>query len=375
VHVLWSTKIKDLGSSTQTPHGSSRAGVAGRTPAVTSITFTPVEFFGAAARCLHTHVINPAVVTPESLLLSALVAPHVDDVSAPFGVLGSADRFKDYARSYFAGTVAAGLAYLQMIADGYVWSDHFENLASVAGQTPDFVFARPGHPGVALVESKGTRRASVRGFNRIVRAGYTRQVEPHLGSTIGTAAATHGFCLGGWLTSTQQADMLIHYTAPSHTAGTSGGSPPSTVQLNNYATAFRLAHSEELSREIRGGTIDRIVEFSTFNWVGLDFVSSPFLVERGRKPLAMRAMNPWEVSAFAVERRTAAAVLRAVSRRRTFDGALELPEMSIDSMVSARFDRGALFPDGFAVLSAECQYEPKAVTWNPRELNFEPRLG
>ena len=116
----WATKVKDLGSSAQTPHTPTATGVTGRAPSVTSITFTPLEFFGATARCLHMHVINPAVVMPESLIVSALVEQHVDDISAPFAVLSSADRFKDYAKSYFAGTVAAGLAYLQMIAEGYV---------------------------------------------------------------------------------------------------------------------------------------------------------------------------------------------------------------------------------------------------------------
>ncbi len=73
---------------------------------MTSITFTPLEFFGATARCLHTHIINPAIVTAESIIISSLVEQHVDDVSTAFYVLSSADRFKDYAKSYFSGTVS-----------------------------------------------------------------------------------------------------------------------------------------------------------------------------------------------------------------------------------------------------------------------------
>jgi hypothetical protein len=365
----WSTKIKDLASSKQTPHPPTTAGVVGRTPSVTSISFTPAEFFGAAARCLHTHVINPAIATPESLIVSTLVQQHVDDVSAPFAVLSSADRFKDYAKSYFSGTVAAGLAYLQMIADGYVWSDHFENLSSVSGRTPDFVFARPGQTGVALVESKGTRSVSpVTTFDSgTVAGGYTGQVEPHLGSTIGGATATHGFCIGGWLTSTSKADMLIHYTDPPYTSVGSNGSPSAAVQMNNYATAFRLAHSERLSRDLRRGIIEDVVEFSTFTWIGLDFVSVPRLE---RRAMAAPPLNPWKIVAFAVERHTAEAVLRVASRPRAFEGSLQLPEISMDSMLTARFDGGALFPDGFAVLSEDCQFQPMRISWNPGTQKF-----
>jgi hypothetical protein len=375
--MAWATKIKNLkaGSSNLKQHSSTHPGVTGRTPVSTSITFTPFEFFGAAARCLHTHVINPTIVTPESLIISALVEQHVDDVNAPFAVLSSADRFKDYASSYFSGTVAAGLAYLQMIADGYVWCDHFENLASVSGRTPDFVFAQPGQSGVALVESKGTRSVPlVSTFHSTVGAGYTGQVDPHLGSTIGTAGiATHGFCIGAWLTSTSQGEMLIHYTAPAPSAGSGGGPPPATVQMHNYATAFRLAHSEQLSRDIRAGVIDRVVEFSTFNWNGLDFVSFPGLE---RRPIAPPHLNPWRIAAFAVERRTAAAVLTAALSRRTFEGGLQLPELSVETMIAARFDAGALFPDGFAVLSDASRFQPTRINWNPGTQSFvELRFG
>ena len=82
-------------------------------------------------------------------MIRHLVREHVDNISVDFAVMSTADNFKDYVKSYFAGTIASALAYLEMIGDGYVWSDHFENLGggnTSTKRTPDFVFARPGHP-------------------------------------------------------------------------------------------------------------------------------------------------------------------------------------------------------------------------------------
>src|SRR5262245_42343714 len=109
--MAWSTKIKNLSVTRLQPHALSPvpAGVAGRAPANLLISFTPIEFFGAAARCTHMHVVNPGAVTPESLIISSLVEQHVDDTSPDFAVLKTADTFKDYVKSYFAGTLAAGL--------------------------------------------------------------------------------------------------------------------------------------------------------------------------------------------------------------------------------------------------------------------------
>ena len=178
-----------------------------------------------------------------------------------------------------------------------------------------------------------------------VDVGYTGQVEPHLGSTIGTAGtATHGFCIGGWLTSnsTTKADTLIHYTDPSSAAGSGGGSPPTSVQINNYATAFRLAHGEQVSRQIRNSTLDRLVEFSTFTWIE----SRIRVVTVSHTTTAHGAAvdEPWRVVAFALERRTATAVLRMASRPGTIETDLQLPELSRESVAAAWRDGGPCFP-------------------------------
>lgn len=101
-------------------------------------------------------------------MIQALVEQHVDYTSSDFAILKSADQFKDYVKSYFSGTIAAGLAYLAMIADGYVWADHFESIGggnAYASQSPDFVFCHGAQGSTALVESKGTRSANSATFD------------------------------------------------------------------------------------------------------------------------------------------------------------------------------------------------------------------
>ena len=252
----WTSRVKDLSTTSTTPHAPGSTAVIGRAPGNLSINFTPAEFFGAGARCSHLHVINASLVTPESVMIRSLVEQHVDDTTADFAVQTSADTLKDFVKSYFAGTIASALAYLAMIKDGYVWSDHFENIgggSTTATRTPDFVFARPNQTDVALMESKGTRSLAAGAFDKTVENGYLGQVEPHLGHTVGTAIATHGYSIGSWLTSTTKAELNIHHTDAVTAAG--GGGPSSgsiaAVQQNNYATAFRLAHSEDFSRQIK----------------------------------------------------------------------------------------------------------------------------
>jgi hypothetical protein len=294
--MAWTTKSKDISITSTTDHASSQTGVIARGPGVTKISFTPAQFFGAAARCCHLHVINPLLVTPESAMVKALVEQYVDDQKTDFAIDNAADNFKDYVKSYFSGTIASGLAYLAMINDSYVWSDHFENIKGGnpnVARSPDFVFARPGHADVALVESKGTRSANARGFDSTVNDGYVGQVEPHLGFQVGTSTASHGYCIGSYLTSTTKGELNVHYTdlvaaapasppgaGPGSTASAPGSNP--TVQQHNYATAFRLAHSESLSRQIREGEItDQIIPFAYFEWLGRQWITAGRAEYRG----------------------------------------------------------------------------------------------
>ena len=149
----------------------------------------------------------------QSQMIAKLIEPHVDDINNDFAVLASTDFLKDFVKSYFVGTVAAGLAYLAMTDNGYVWSDHFERVRSQQTRIkkPDFVFSG-ATTGVALMEAQGSRSGSAGAFNTTVSDGYTDQVEPHLGSSILGATATHGYCIGAWLQSPKMAELFIHHT-------------------------------------------------------------------------------------------------------------------------------------------------------------------
>ena len=387
--MAWMTKRKDLGIAKVVPHAHCNPAVIGRAPGIGAINFSPLALFGAAARCSHLHLVNPAIVTPESLMIAALVEQHVDDVKNDFAIEASADSLKDYVKSYFAGTVATGLSYLKMIHDGYVWSDHFENLgggSSGTGKTPDFVFAGFG-TGVALVESKGSRGRTPSAFDARVRDGYTDQVEPHLGHAVGGVTATHGYCIGAYLRSTSKADLRIHHTAVPVSGNASGGADPpsiSVVQQGNYARAFAMAHSDTLGRTILDGDGPVRVPFVRFGWRGLNWLSSyvfgPFGIGPGwfmdHFPEFERRLPRWWIGdrhgptfGFAIEERIALAALSrflpADFSKDESEYPLEIPILPLDSEVGSR-ERpdGDVFPDGLAVVTLETKYDNlQPVIW------------
>ena len=177
--MTWARKQKSLGTTKFQAHPNSMAGVIGRKPSGSTMTFSQLELFGASARCSHLYLINPAIVSPKSQMIAKLIEPHVDDINNDFAVLASTDFLKDFVKSYFVGTVAAGLAYLAMTDNGYVWSDHFERVRSQQTRIkrPDFVFSG-ATTGVALMEAKGSRSGSAGAFNTTVSDGYTDQGTP-----------------------------------------------------------------------------------------------------------------------------------------------------------------------------------------------------
>jgi hypothetical protein len=384
----WTTQSKDISITSTTDHPSNNAALIGRPPGVTNIQFTPAEFFGAAARCCYSNVINPALVTPESVMIKSLVEQHVDDGKANFSIEPSADDFVDYAKSFFAGTVAAGLAYLAMIKDGYTWSDHFKNIGggnSNVRRSPDFVFARHGYGDVALVESKGTRSGTAGAFDSTVDDGYRKQVEPHLGYLIGAATATHGYCIGSYLTSPTRGELNVHYTdlvtvSPSSGASAGPGSTAS-VQRHNYATAFLLAHSESLAQQIRRGHIeDGTIPFAYFDWLGRRWITAPLgmtfadIGELGsllnQTPWRFTGVpRSWQAPSFAIESTYAATVLRTLSPRvpERFELGFDLTPMpeSLRREADRETSGGAaIFPDGLAVFIRGAITEKKQpIVW------------
>jgi hypothetical protein len=389
----WSTMAKDISATSVKPHTSSTAGIIGRPPNIQSFNFKPAEFFGAGARCSFTHLINPALVTPESEMVKFLVREHIDDTMQDFAIQSSADDLKDYVKSYFAGTVASALAYLAMIRDGYVWSDHFENVGwtnKSTKRTPDFVFARQGASDVALMESKGTRSAGTATFDKTVEDGYVGQIMPHLGTLVGGATASHGYSIGSYLKSTSKAELNIHHTdavAATPPSGTPVGSI-AAVQQNNYATAFRLAHSERLSQQVRAGDLPDEVPFYQFEWLGRKWLTSGLIRgwynsgdERYHDTLEQlryeRLYRPFgRDTVFAVDRDRAEAVLRGLSEFRESRPAFDIAPMPEGLMQEARSgeDESALFPDGLAVsynMFASVKEFSRTAVWRTKDRKFQ----
>jgi hypothetical protein len=387
----WISKTKDLALSGATPHSSLISGVIGRAPGFGTINFGPLDLFGAAARCSHLQLVNPVLSTPESQMIAALVEQYVDDVSNDFAILGTAN-FKDFVKSYFAGTVAAGLAYLAMIDDGYVWSDHFENIGGgnpTATKTPDFVFAGPV-PGVALLESKGTRSAPMSSFDGTVDAGYVGQVEPHLGYSVGGATATHGYCIGSWLTSTTKAELRVHHTAVPAIGGQGSqpSAPVTAIQRQNYATAFALAHSPQFGDEIRRGAARRQnVPFVQIEWAGRNWLTSfapmggPWWWHQslaylfGQKPTGTwaRYLPNDPPPFFAVEQTIAKDVLsRFYGLKPDDDGMVPIEPLPRDPTTRGEGSQsGAVFPDGLAVIRSGFKFA-RFIEWDPQVRRFEP---
>jgi hypothetical protein len=134
---------------------------------------------------------------------------------------------------------------------------------------------RPKHRG-RFVGVEGISKRNSGAFDTTVSDGHIDQVEPHLGHVVGSATATHGYCIGTYLQSTTKAELRVHHTAVAAAAsGTHGDSPSlSAVQRHNYATVFRLAHSDQLSRQIRSGERPDGVPFLRLEWRGRRWVTS-----------------------------------------------------------------------------------------------------
>jgi hypothetical protein len=138
-----------------------------------------------------------------------------------------------------------------------------------------------------------------------------------------SSTASHGYCIGSYLTSPTKGELNVHYTEV--VAATQGPGRGARVQRHNYATAFWLAHSETLARQVRQGRIeDQSIPFAYFEWLGRRWVMAPLGPAFG----GFVALNPpgghqiwpfsfvppsWGALTFVVESTYALNILRTLS--------------------------------------------------------------
>jgi len=374
--MAWKTKGKTMTLHSATPHACYAKGVSGRAPGFGTIFFAPLELYGAIARC--------SEMTPDYRkrirLAEELIRYDIDDVSNEFAILNGGMAYKDFLHSSFVATLAAGLSYLAMIRDGYVWVSHFENLRSgnlAASRAPDFVYGGRG-AGVALVEAKGTKAAKLGIFDKTVEDGYTNQIGPHLGHPVGGSKATHGYSIGSWLTSSTKAQFLVHHTAAPAAADPDPLSQaPPAILRENYATALALAHSERLGNAIRDDGGERSdVEFAVIRWSGRTWLTrlalpywDPFWHDGNPGPLEMLTsvrVSSGATPLFAIEQGIAETVLARFHSLELSDER-ERPIEPLESKVREEDSQsGTWFPDGLAVIRGDFEISGTA-RWSSRQ--------
>lgn len=381
--MAWTAKHKKIELTSVTGHSHRPIpGVIGRTPSIRQIQFSPLELFGAMARCSHLHPINPDAVTLESESCRHLIAHHVDEQPDEFSLLASVKRLKDFSRTHLVGVVGAGVAYLQMIRDGYVWCDHFENQlllqTAPTKRSPDFVFSRPNHPDVAITESKATHGSSRKQFGRSVANGYVEQVEPYLGMQISGATVSHGFAIGSWMTSPTRAELVIDHTAVPVlvTPPDDVPSDPTAVKRGNYLTVLALMFGSEAARGARDGTWPSPdTAFVVADWLGKQWIiGSHNPVWFGAVGIEERFLDYGSAdpamlwtSVFALERNIANVVFRSlVGAGEAVGPFATLDPIDDGSYASARASGGAIYPDGFAVVGrSESLENVQVLGWDP----------
>jgi hypothetical protein len=147
------------------------------------------------------------------------------------------------------------------------------------------------------------------------------------------------------------------------------------VQRQNYATAFRLAHSDALARQVRTGVLEvEPVPFVEFSWLNRRFLTSaPLGWAREHDVIVLNDPShpqyaygprlsgplcdlprPFKFLAFALERDRAEAVLRRVSVAEGVERN-EISPIANDILAQAQQEGGALFPDGLAAIPLDAR--------------------
>ncbi|AYG64334.1 hypothetical protein [Rhizobium jaguaris] len=363
----WNAKRKEVKLSKLTGHASKSSRlIEGRVPSNTKVFFTPAELFGAMAQCSSRLALDQQATQAHVEACRLLIARHVEEDSDDFAFLESVRGLKDYLRKSMTALVGDGIAYLQMIADGYRWVDHFENY-TVHGdvdtdRTPDFIFSRSSDDFVALAESKATKGSSKSAFDKTVREGYSGQVEPYLAIEIGSFIASHGFAIGSWMTSDKKAEVFIHHTQVAQPDCEGGGldpdkqSDPSSIRFGNYCGVLTLLFGTGVGEAARARTWRPSEEvFVTVRWLKKTWIVGEFLIERPEHgkddELAFQRLPVPVLKRLALELETARKVFGYIEAEEAKSSLLEnLPEFDEILRGAAKASGGAIFPDGFAVL-------------------------
>ncbi|BCG69836.1 hypothetical protein MesoLj113a_09940 [Mesorhizobium sp. 113-1-2] len=265
------------------------------------------------------------------------------------------------------GVTGSGIAYLQMVRDGYVWCDHFENLSLTrkpkTKKSPDFVFSKPGERDVAIAESKATQGSSRTQFLRTVETGYVEQIHPYLGFEVGGAVASHGYSIGSWMTSPSKAELLIDHTAVAEPANVnSSGAPsdPSSVKRGNYLTVLSLLFGPDLPAALRARRpISLEASFPIVRWIGREWLAGYTTVpgtagyDKATQAIA-HSPSVYLLNRFALELDVARAFFTSIFRPADAADPLETVGRMDDELIAqARAAGGAVYPDGFSILGSE----------------------
>lgn len=378
--MTWASQVKTIKITKDVPHLNSNVGLVDGHLGTTDFNFTPAELFGAIAQCSHLHTFDPWAASVEWTMAQILVQHHVDDTTSEFETLKSVNSLKDFMKGSLAGAIAAGMAYLTMIKNGYHWHAHFETVAlgqPKVKKRPDFVFL-DGHHNAALVESKGSATGSISSLDKRTEKGYVDQVEPHLGSTSHGIVAARGFCIGTFIRPKSKAQVRVHRTsvpaAAGPTAPSSGPSPTAgAIVRADLARIFTMVHSPQLGSAIGlGDPLPSVFFFRTnrygYNWLFLrpwfpefdTFVGTPFewilAIEQG---IAEHALSVLTGEKTAVPTRG-----RPESVLDSLNFEEIEPFMAWSNLTGTRDFREAYFPDGLAVLDTKMLDRLDLVRWD-----------
>ncbi|MBS7780917.1 hypothetical protein [Acidovorax sp. CCYZU-2555] len=168
----------------------------------------PVDYIGLVAAMVRTAAAGKVVSVTSTTATSFLADSVLQYLSSTaHGVSISQDfhELKDFVGTAYTGVLGAGLCYMWMLHDGYVWKAHYEEIVIAHGSgkavpEPDFVFAKTGD--IAIVESKGTGRKLVSAVTA-AKNGYLHQVEPGARRALhGGIFASRGYAFGTALNTT-----------------------------------------------------------------------------------------------------------------------------------------------------------------------------